>query len=281
MLIASYAKINLFLEVLGKLPNAYHQIDTVFGSIDLHDTLRFALTKKQGLKLLSNVPDLVSENNLISRIGTYLIEKYHPHNGVEIYLDKQIPIAAGLGGGSSNAAVSLIVLNKLWNLNLDISQMQSIASAFGSDLVYFLSGGTVLGTNRGEKTIPLPDLRIENLLLVNPGIEISSREAYELCEIPISPEKRISESGEMNFFNRLEPGIRKAYPEVNFLIESLLAEGAKIAMMSGSGSTCFGIFDNALDLEYCQAKLNNQGNWTKKVKTITREEYKKCFQSLS
>ncbi len=281
MLIASYAKINLFLEVLGKLPDNYHQINTVFCSIDLHDTLRIALTKKAHLKLWSNVPEMVSDDNLISKMAGYLMDTFKPQSGAEIFLDKRIPIAAGLGGGSSNAAVTLMALNHLWSLQLNVKQMVEIASVFGSDVAYFLHGGMARGTNRGEIIEPLEDSHIRNILLVNPNIMISSKEAYDLVDMSQECTKKGSFNSAIRYMNSLENGIRKKYKVVDSVLRSLDEFKADVAMMSGSGSTCFGLFCDETSLRACQEYFVGIGYWTRKVKTISKKEYMECFQSLS
>jgi 4-diphosphocytidyl-2-C-methyl-D-erythritol kinase len=281
MLIASYAKINLSLEVLGKLPDNYHQINTVFCSIDLHDTIRIALTKTAHVKMWSNVPEMVSDDNLICQIAMYLKNTFKPLYGAEIFLDKRIPIAAGLGGGSSNAAVTLMALNHLWSLQLDMKQMTEIASSFGSDMVYFLHGGMARGLHRGEIIEPMADLPLRNILLVNPNIKISSKEAYDLVEISQESIASSSQAAAFRYVNSLEHGIRQKYNVVDEVLISFNAFKAQIALMSGSGSTCFGIFSDELSLRACQEYFDGIGYWTKRVKTISKKEYKECFQSLN
>ncbi len=281
MLIASYAKINLFLEVTGKLPDNYHQINTVFSSIDLHDTLRFTLTKKPHLKLWSNVTELISENNLVYRIVSYLIEKYKPNSGVEIFLQKNIPIEAGLGGGSSNAAMTLLAMNTLWQMNLPIEELESIATRFGSDISYFFYGGTAVGSNRGEKIRLVDDILIDHILLVNPGIRISSKTAYDLCKIPptVRDLPEFLSIDDYQGFNRLELAVRYKYREVDNMIKHLERCGAKYAIMSGSGATCFGVFDSDVALQNCMKEMQHMGIWSRITRTISRDEYRKCFQS--
>ena len=281
MLLASYAKINLYLEVLAKLPDNYHQIETLLCSVSVFDTLKYALTKKPDIKLWSNLPEMTVDNNLIYQVSTFMRDKYDPQTGVEIYLDKQIPIAAGLGGGSSNAATTIMALNILWELGLSLAEMEDIAAMFGSDVCFFLQGGTAFASNKGEVIAKRDDLEIERILLVNPRIAINSSTAYQLVQVPDSEKRRqfVFSDWRHNCYNRLEPGIRKAYPVVDDIISKMMSHNAMPAMMSGSGSTCFGIFDTDNDLKRCMEYFSRAGYWTKQVKTVTRKEFADVFKT--
>ena len=281
MLIASYAKINLFLELLGRLPNQYHQVNTVLCSIDLFDELRFALTKSGSVKLWTQLPELNSDENLICRIANYLRERFAVDKGAEIWLEKSIPIAAGLGGGSSNAAITLLALNKLWQLGLSENMMHEIAALFGSDINFFLTGGCALGENRGERISPQADILIPHILLVNPGLRISAGTAYGASELPAPGEtKRFDPSNPVaTMFNRLESAVRKSYPIVDSVLQELEAFGALKSMLSGSGPTCIGIFEDANGLARCQSHFEKMGYYTHQTRTIARGEYQKCFPS--
>lgn len=264
MSIASYAKINLHLEVIGKLPNNYHQVNTVFCSIDLCDFLSLEVTNSSEISFYCSDSSLEGQDNLVYKMAFFLQSQYQITKGVRIQLQKNIPVAAGLGGGSSNAACCLEQLNKLWQLSLSEVDLHKIAAMFGSDVNFFLVGGTALGTNRGELITPLPRLDIKNILLVNPGLKISSKEAYGLVKVPDRETQRHfnPQSWKTSCFNRLESGIREVYPLIGQIICTLNEQGAKPAMMSGSGSTCFGVFSELGNLEYCKKLFDNQGFWT-------------------
>ncbi|MCB5249050.1 MAG: 4-(cytidine 5'-diphospho)-2-C-methyl-D-erythritol kinase [Candidatus Cloacimonadales bacterium] len=281
MLTASYAKINLFLELLGRLPGNYHRVNTVLSSIDLFDSIKYVLTKSGDIILWSSVAELNGQDNLIYRIAKYLKQEYKVRDGVEIHLDKRIPIAAGLGGGSSNAANAIESLDQLWQLNLDLSVKERIAAMYGSDINFFLHGGTALGENRGERISPMDDIKIDNILLVNPGIAISAGTAYGAVELPVPGEAKLFDPLHpvATMFNRLEPAVRKLYPEVDRLLSELHDFGARKTMLSGSGSTCFGIFEDAKTAELCAANYAKKGYFTHITNTITRREYQRCFQS--
>ncbi len=208
------------------------------------------------------------------------MEVYKPEQGVDIHLEKRIPLAAGLGGGSSNAATTLRALNSLWELQLSIAELEMIAALFGSDIPFFLHGGTALAFHKGELVQTSPDIQME-LLLVNPNIRISSAEAYALVPIASSKDRRHLERAEGHkwLFNRLEPGIRQAYPAVDKLLNDLSQAGADAAIMSGSGSTCFGVFEDAAKMQACKQHFDQIGYWTRIVRTVSRKEYQSEFEA--
>ncbi|MDP2172779.1 MAG: 4-(cytidine 5'-diphospho)-2-C-methyl-D-erythritol kinase [Candidatus Cloacimonadaceae bacterium] len=277
----SYAKINLHLEILGKLPGDYHQVDTVICCIDLYDSIKYVLTKKQGIKLWSNLPELADKNNLMFKVASYIQGKYQPLCGIEMRLEKRIPVSAGLGGGSSNAANVIMALNNLWNLNLSEPEKHEIAAIFGSDINFFLQGGTARCTNRGEIIRQCEDIVIDHILLVNPAIAISARETYQKAQIPVASQIQRFDPllGVSGWFNRLESGIRKDYPVIDGIIDDMQSYAARIAMMSGSGSTCFGIFAGKDAMRECLEHFARQGFWTKVTRTIRKEEYQQCIQN--
>lgn len=250
-------------------------------SIDLCDSIKYALTKKPLIKLWSNRVELESDDNLICQVASYLQSAYQIEGGLEIVLEKRIPIAAGLGGGSSNAAITLLALNRLWELDLGDDELNRIAARFGSDINFFLGGGTALARGRGESILPLGDIELSHILLVNPGLHISAAEAYRLIDhdYPIrdwSPGDELSKC-----HNRLEPGIRKVYGVVDEILNHMDSFNPRLSMMSGSGSTCFAIFEGDEPLARCKAHFDQRGYWTHQTRTLTREEYQKCFQSLN
>jgi 4-diphosphocytidyl-2-C-methyl-D-erythritol kinase len=276
MLTASYAKINLFLEVTGKLPNNYHQVNTVLCSIDLFDLLSYSLCDNPDVSFSCNIPSLDNNENLVYRIADYLQKKFRIKQGVAIHLEKHIPTAAGLGGGSSNAANCLIALNDLWQLNISEIDLHGIAASFGSDINFFLQGGTALGENRGEQTSPLPDILLDKVLLINPNIPIPSSLAYKLVDIPSPAQARHFDPSNLSqtCFNRLEPGIRKVFPIIDSALNTLHNFGAEAAMLSGSGSTCFGIFTDEAAMLRCKQHFMGLGFWCHCAKTLAREDIK-------
>ncbi len=276
MLINSYAKINLYLDVLKKRPDGYHEVDTIFVTVDLHDSLKFALTKKPGIKILSNIPELASEKNLIYRIAERILSDFGIKTGIEINLHKEIPLSAGLGGGSSNAAMTFLAMRDLLELEMSSDYLEHTAAMYGSDINFFFHGGCARGSSRGEQITLLPDLKETQLLLVNPGIAVSSREAYELSDMITTAELKKG-----MWYNKLEAGVIKKYPVIGKLIEKLKDLEAQEAMMSGSGSTCIGLFPDIDRLDKAMNYFIEKSTWCRKVKIMGRRHYQECIQSLS
>ncbi len=267
----SYAKINLILNVESRLDSGYNKIRTLFSEIDLSDNLKYSLTKSKEIEVWSNIAELCGKRNLIYTVATYLKDIYSVDSGVKIELEKHIPLAAGLGGGSSNAANAIKALNTLWSLNMTKDEMHTIAAKFGSDLNFFLEGGTALGSNRGEIIERIEPINIDKILLVKPALGISSAEAYKLINIRETNsnfDKFIETKDLKLLFNDLQTGIIKKYPEISNIIEQLQANGAEVAQMSGSGSTCFGIYTSAKLLKQSYDYFKTKGYWTKITKTI-------------
>lgn len=276
MLINSYAKINLYLNVLNKRPDGYHEVDTTFVAVDLHDSLKFALTKKPGIKILSNIPELASEKNLVHKIAERILADFRIVQGIKIILNKEIPLSAGLGGGSSNAAMTFLALRDLLGLEISTDYLENTAAEYGSDINFFFHGGCARGSSRGEKITLLPDLEETELLLVNPGIAVASREAYELSDLhTVGKEKKTL------WYNRLETGIVSKYPEIGKVLIELKELAALEAMMSGSGSTCIGMFPDNAGLNKAMQHFMVQRLWCRKVKTMGRRHYQECIQSLN
>jgi len=266
----SHAKINLFLDVIAKRSDGFHQIRTIFSEIDLFDTINYFLTENIDIRILSDKDFLCNEKNLIYQIAFFLQKKHNVKKGVEVVLEKKIPISAGLGGGSSNAAQTILALQKLWDLQISNIEINKIASMFGSDINFFLTGGCALGEGRGEQITLVNDLNISNILLINPGFAISSKEAYEIVEIPEkeNPDwKQFLKTKNKTFcFNSLEKSICRKYPEIQKIISHLKKNGAENAILSGSGATVIGFFKN-----YETAKTNSDYYTKKKYwNTITK-----------
>lgn len=269
--IPAYAKLNLGLRVLGKRPDGYHAIETIFQEIEFHDTLYFR-KQPEKLTLTANLPDLpLGEENLIWRA----VQLLHQHSGcpieLAIHVEKQIPLGAGLGGGSSDAAATLNGLNRLYDLRLPQTQLVRLGAQLGSDVVFFLYGGTAFGCGRGEQIQPLVDISPVWVVLVSPGIPISSGWAYKklnlkltnfqgvISVLPEFTEEYIT--GERQVFreNTLEHPVIRKYPVIQHIKEALQACGAEWAMMSGSGSTVFGIFQEKTVAEQARQRMEQPG----------------------
>ncbi len=248
----SFAKINFGLNILSKRPDGYHNIETIFYPIQLHDEL---IIQKSNSSLFESNIEILNSNadNLIIKAKQKLEEYVNKTFSVKIILKKYIPLGAGLGGGSSNAASTLIALNKLYNLGLSGKNLFNIAVQLGSDVPFFLNSVPSFAQGKGEILkkinfeIPYP------ILVINPGIHVSTPWAYSKV-IPEKPKlslNSIIDNGINNFSelkdkvnNDFEEIVFEKYPEIKELKQSLYDLGAEFALMTGSGSTLFGVFPN-------------------------------------
>ena len=282
--IQSYAKINWTLDVLFKREDGYHELRTIYQTVSLHDELSFSETSGV-IKIHcddSRVP--CDSTNLAYKAALALREVTGTSKGARIEIEKKIPVAAGLGGGSSNAAATLLVLIKLWQIEIDESELIRIAARLGSDVPFFLIGGTALGVGRGEEVYPFEQIHCEHLLLVNPGFAVSTRDAYEklsrlttseaasIIPFTLLAAKGISELP-LVARNDLEEPVLAAHPEIAEVKLRLLSLGARHALMSGSGATVFGVFDNSEMAGRAELELRAFGYWAERVRTVDRQEY--------
>lgn len=249
------AKINLYLDVVCKRSDGFHNIETIFQSISLHDTLKFASNPTE-LEILAAHPRMPPQDqNLVYKAALLLQQGTETDRGASIALDKNIPIAAGLAGGSADAAAALVALNLLWETDLDDDALLSIAARVGSDVPFCLTGGTAAGTGRGERLTKLPPLAKRWLAIVTPPFAVATADAYtslavRSCEESGQEEltdrfRRVLElvrSGNVEevLYNAMERVVTEKYPEVNELKRVLERAGCTSTLMSGSGPTVFG-----------------------------------------
>jgi len=255
----SPCKVNLLLNILGKRADGFHELETVLYPVRVFDRLIFARIG-QGIQLSCNAPGLPTDaRNLVHRAATAFLEAAKVREGVRLELQKHIPLAAGLGGGSGNAATTLLGLNELFGGPLSSEQLQRIAAALGSDVPFFLQDQPALATGRGEQIQPLgafPALSGAAFLLVHPGFGIATAWAYQqLARFPAAfngqpgrAQKLVSrlQSADLRaagaeFYNSLEAPALEKYPLLALFQEFLRANGAAAALMSGSGSTTFAV----------------------------------------
>ena len=261
----SPCKVNLLLNILGKRPDGFHELETIMQPVNLCD--RLAFTREGSALLLScNDPNLPTDSsNLVHRAATAFLQQAGIRDGVRIYLEKKIPMAAGLGGGSGNAATTLLALNELFGSPLAMAQLDTIAASLGSDIPFFLQDKPALAVGRGEKVTslaPFPALRGAAFLLIHPGFGIATAWAYkELARFPAAlngqpgrAEKLVSLLNTADlvvagaeFYNSLEAPALDKYPLLALYQEFLRANGAAAALMSGSGSTTFAIARSEAD----------------------------------
>lgn len=290
--VPAYAKINLYLRVLGKRPDGYHELETVFQTISLHDTLTFSPDHK--LELTCDDPEMpTGDENLIVRAANALRERFHVKQGARIHLEKRIPSPGGLGGGSSDAATALVGLARLWDLKIDFETVSAVGAKLGADVPFFFFGGTACGTGVGTEISPLPDFRQEFILIVTPPVAVSTAAAYRELKAPRltngaskSILKICRNSSErpnlqqLSLENDFEAVIFKIYPEIKSAKDELLAAGAGKALLSGSGGSVFGIFDNEKRRQTAIERIAAQRDWRVfAVSTVSRGEYRKNLQS--
>lgn len=252
------AKINPVLEVLGKRPDGFHELALVFQAVGFYDELSFHPTKKDvELAILESPgPLAVDDSNLVVKAAKlFLKEALKDAHGVRIELKKRIPLAAGLGGGSSDAAAALLGLQWLFNTKVPEKDLQAMAAKLGSDVPFFLTGGTALGTGRGEKIEPWDDFFQMHLVLIKPEAGLSTQSVYGSGKARLSSgekarafrdvlkRKDLSIVGQ-SLLNGLEPAALHLMPEIAMLKKRLLEDGAIAALVSGSGPTVFALTES-------------------------------------
>ena len=274
---------------MGRRPDNYHELSTVFQTVTLHDELRFILSDHEKLNLTSNTHEVpLDESNLILRAARLLREKFRVRKGAKIHLTKRIPAGGGLGGGSSNAAVTLLALALLWDIELERREdFVELGKRIGADVPFFFTGGTALGTGMGTEITALEDVRVDHLLVVTPCVRVSTAEAYKslnaraltLTEsaaiLSVSrATAQFHDSLPEALHNDFEPVVFGLEPEIARAKESLMKRGALGALLSGSGSSVFGIFENAEAKLLVQESLKNEPGWQIfSCATLAREEY--------
>ncbi|HMO80431.1 MAG TPA: 4-(cytidine 5'-diphospho)-2-C-methyl-D-erythritol kinase [Pyrinomonadaceae bacterium] len=289
----SFAKINLRLKVLGKRPDGYHEIVTVFQTVSLADRLRFETADDVSARCDSpSVPS--DENNLAVRAAVMLREAAGIKKGVTIHIEKHIPAPGGLGGGSSNAAVTLLALNRLWRTGMTAPELAAIGAELGSDVPFFLVGGTAVGHGRGESVSEIPDIEEKLLLIVTPPVSVPASEAYGRLDAAdltsTDPNRNLlvcrkwaenADLRQLSLENDLEGPVFAAYPDVRTAKERLLELGAVNALMSGSGASVFGIFDNETTRQTAMKALGVNADWRGfAVATISRSEYREALDQV-
>lgn len=264
------AKVNLSLEVLGKRPDGYHEVVTVMQAVDLYD--RLTLEAAPTLSFSSDDPDLpTDERNLVMRAARLLKEAASVEAGARIELKKRIPVAAGLGGGSSDAAAALWGLNRLWKLRWTRARLMELAVGIGMDVPFFLGVGPALATGRGEHLKPLGKTGGYALVLVNPRVGLSTREVYGRvpagwCAQPTGTahvvdalRMRSAARVASALTNTLEGIVEPVLPVVGRIKAALLAAGALGALMSGSGPTVFGMARSLDHARQIRRRVNRAG----------------------
>jgi 4-diphosphocytidyl-2-C-methyl-D-erythritol kinase len=291
----SFAKINWSLQILGKRPDGYHEVRTTLQTVSLHDDLDFEQREAGGISLTCDDPEIpTGSENLIVRGAQTLKDRYSVGEGVRIHLEKRIPTRAGLGGASSNAAVSLLALRRLWNIQATAEELAEIASSLGADVPFFLLGGCVSATGTGTTVATLADDETAHVIIIHPLASVSTADAYKALNSPaltsnnsipiLSSPPNEANSRESKPWGLREPRndfesvIFDMEPEIERAKTALLTAGAQGALLAGSGSSVFGIFAN---LEAQQRALNEiqlEAGWRVfDCVTVSRLEYVRAF----
>ena len=267
----AYAKINLGLDVVGRLENGYHQVRMIMQAVGLYDVLTFRAAES-GILITTDSGELpTGEDNLIHKAARLLMETYGVEAGVEIHLEKHIPIAAGMAGGSTDAAATLQGLNDLFALRLSQEQLRQLGVRIGADVPYCIMGGTALAEGIGELLTPLPPAPQCTLLIAKPDIQVSTKYVYEHLDAgetwphpDIDGMRSAIENGDLvgitgRLGNVLETVTIEAYPVIAQIKREMLSCGAMGSLMSGSGPTVFGIYDSEEQARTARDYLKKKG----------------------
>lgn len=281
------AKVNLYLEVLGLRPDGYHEIDTILQEVSLHDVIEFRPSARKGIRLELLWPEgqpgplAESEDNLVVRAARLLGRRAHgaplEERGLDIRLEKRIPIGGGLGGGSSDAAAALLAVSKLWGLSLSRDELSGLGAELGSDVPFFLWGGTARCRGRGERITPLGEPgggEPLHYVLAYPGIPVSTSLIYNELDRTLGSRSTLTvptrldsmsaasiwkalRSGEL-LYNRLQVAACHAFPEIEECLKEIEKEPFIATLMSGSGSTVYGLSRSREEADRIAARLRRR-----------------------
>lgn len=293
--IRAHAKINLSLRVLGRRPDGYHDLETVFQALMLHDTLDFEVRAGPFALACDTGGVPLDDRNLVWQAARSVWNRAGRGGdpaGALVRLRKRIPMQGGLGGGSSNAAAALVAFASLWlpDAEADPATLGHMAAAIGADVRFFLCGGTALGLDRGDRVLPLADVEPRHVVLVFPPFGVSTPAAYGwLDEARAGGRADLQAGGGVSMpggvhlavHNELEPPVAARHPEIGQARDALLASGAEAAAMSGSGSTVFGLFRERGQAARAAGALRGNGWRTLLTRTASRRQSSPARWSLS
>jgi 4-diphosphocytidyl-2-C-methyl-D-erythritol kinase len=294
--VPSFAKVNLGLEVLGVRADGYHELRTLFQSVDLKDDVAVRLTRRPQVVVRCRHPLVPSDDtNLAHRAAVALRSFGRAKGGVAIDITKRIPVGGGLGGGSSNAAAVLLALDRLWGLRLGPAGLLPLARRLGADVPFFLVGGTALGLARGDEVYPLLKQVKGHLAIANPGYPVSTAAVFRRVDSRLTPRENSNSiylfvsrdlegrDGWSALANDLEeaafeesPALRAGAARIRGL---LLREGARLCALSGSGSSCFGLFEAAAEARRAVAHLREAGLEAWGARTLSVVQYRRAWSS--
>ena len=286
MRLQAFAKINLGLDVLGKREDGYHEVRMIMQTIRMYDQLDMRKSVEPGIHLTTNKKYIpVDENNLVWRAAKLMMDTCGIIEGVSIHLHKVIPVAVGMAGGSSDAAATLVGMNRLFHCGLSKEKLMELGVQIGADVPYCVLRGTALAEGIGEKLTVLPPMPDCWILIGKPGISVSTKYVYTTLDLntdTVHPDidgmKKALEDGNLygiteRMGNVLQDVTIPAYPEVERIKEQMKALGAVNAMMSGSGPTVFGIFDNEEKAQKACQKLRESGSCQQVFLTVPFNNY--------
>ena len=280
----SRAKINLSIDVLGKREDGYHLVEMIMQTIDLYDIIKITENDIDEININSNSLDIpLNKNNIVYKAAEVLKERFNIKSGLNIFIQKNIPVAAGMAGGSCNAAAVLVGLNKLWNLNLSEKQLQEIGLTLGADVPFCISGKTALAQGIGEELTYIKGLpKDTSILICKPNLFVSTKDVYQgldLDNIKDRPDNKLLikclEEGNIkllseNMVNVLESVTSKMHEEILDIEKIMLDNNALGSMMSGSGPTVFGLFEKEEDAIKGKEKLLKKYNQVYIVRSSER-----------
>jgi 4-diphosphocytidyl-2-C-methyl-D-erythritol kinase len=282
----AFAKINLRLHVLGKRPDGYHELRTVFQAISLHDTLTLSFASSGKITLETTDPELpTGTDNLVCRALSAIRSEIGFRDGIHAKLEKRIPVARGLGGGSSDAAAALIGAMRLTGNKLPLEKLTEIAAGLGADVPFFLFGGRAVAVNRGDEIYPLPDAPKRTIVVVSPkGIGVSTKDAYQWVSQELTNRVKAPSiwgfcalcwSRSMALSNDFEKPVFDRHPRLGEIRAGLLKRGAADAALAGSGSAVFGVFQNPAQARRAARAFPEDSVFV--VETLSREKYARAL----
>ena len=269
--VPAFAKINLSLEVRGVRPDGYHELSTVFQTIKLHDVLSFSPTSGPFDIRCDDPACPLGRTNLIWKAAHLLWRAGGlpgMPRGVRVRLRKQIPMQAGLGGGSSDAAAALVALSKIWRIPLSARQLARLAKKLGADVAFFLAGGTALGEGAGDRIKLLDDQPSSWVVVVVPGFGVSTKEAYGWLDSDRRDKRAHGPS-----VNDLQAPVAARHPEISDIVTALQVAGSSHASMSGSGSAVFGLFQTHALATAAARGLEGRSRHVIVTRTVARGEF--------
>ena len=280
----AFAKVNLCLQVLGKQPDGYHELRTVFQAISLHDSLELQFSSRDEISLDIAGAELAADStNLVWRAIEALKRELKINKGIHARLTKRIPVARGLGGGSSDAAAALAGVQLLTRRELPLARLLEIGSSLDADVPFFLFGGRALGVNRGDEIYPLPDLPGRTILVVSPAnIAVSTRDAYSWVDERLTTSRSAPKmwsfcalcwSRQDSVSNDFEAAVFGRHPRLSEIKRRLLQGGAAEAALAGSGSAVFGIFRNPAQARRAARAFPEDQVFV--TRTLSREAYRR------